>query len=364
MQRPEIMFFIGDDIMAQTAIKIIKHIPDSCNVNLMSDFEASGYQVCASSRYSTTILKSNQYETISSYVKQSNLVVCTMSDIENGVELEAFKFACEMKKPIVLFSPNYHTIDLNSWKEFSYHSKINANNIYMIAQCDEHARNIKNNWHHLKHIHALGNPLFDELLGTTNSIKLFQNKVRRSEKLNLVWRRHQNKPPFDEDVKMVIKTAEIRFEISDFNIYLDFDDHIEIAEILKQLAKNNISNILIGNFDPGTLLKEQKMDIVVSSSDSDLSPILALGLDKPVCILTTVNYTKSWYKDNLNVPDINNLIPARSKRVLHVKNLNELETAIHKALKQTTQKNLLTSYKPYPNSAYQIGELIYRLAFK
>lgn len=361
MKRPDIQFFTGDAVMADIILRVVRHIPESCNIHLAGDLHASGYQLYAASPYGVSVIDSNRHHVIRNYVERSNLIICTMSDKENNLEVEAFKFACELKKPILMLSGNYHTIDLNTWKDFSYHSKINKHNIHMVAQCREHARNIKENWDHLNHIYQLGNPMFDEIISKAGLISINQQRSAINDKINAIWIRRDQKPSLEADEQLIIQTLAILKSIGEFALYLDFDSEYDLEYMLRySLVDNKVYNIQEYIDDPQL---KYNFDMVFSSIDSNFSALLSAGLEKPVCILSINDKIEKWYKEHLNVYNVNKLIPCRTGRVIKSKNQNQLETAIKKGLKPLTRKNLLKNHEPYPKSAEKIAELITRLAY-
>lgn len=365
MRRSEIKFFVGDKIMADISMRILRHMPDSCNIQLLSDFNASGYHICAQSRFATTILNANQHDLIKKYISASDLVVCTMSDTENNLELEAFKFACELKKKVILFSSNYHTIDLDSWRGFSYHSKINQGNIYIIAQCNEHARNIKDNWNHLRNIYPYGNPMFDELIEKSESIKINQKEAQRSKDMNIMWiRRGVSRVPFFEDEALINETLLILSNLGGGSLYLDFNDPYEEQRVISTFDQTKYPAIFLKKKnDINKDGVKYDVDIAISSMDTNFTGLLSIGMERPVCILALTKEAQKWYKDKLNVNNIRDLIPIRSNRALLASDIKNLEAQIRMSLKQIHQKRLINNYKSYSESAKKIATLMTSISY-
>lgn len=362
MKRPDVRCFIGDKRSAQNLLLVLRHMPSSCDISLVSDFNSYGYQVASKSRYGTIVLRGENLNTINDYVSKADLVICTMSDTDNVVESEALKYACEKKKKLIILTDNVHNMDMPGWNYINYHIGINKDNIFFIAHDFAHASAIKNRWSDAKYIYTLGNPLYDEMVAETKKWhdcrQLYRNMYNLKDEPAIIFLRSYKDSPEIGVTETSNEVLDIlsKFTKSFFVTNLKNDDGIrqlcslKNVEYVRDLSDHPI-NLLLSTYD-----------IVIAESDYGTAEILALGVSRPVVIYNVNEITKYWLKHDLKLESPRKLIGVEQKRALLSQNKLELESCIRKALKPMTQKNLLKSYYAFPKSAEKIAELISALA--
>jgi len=362
MKRPDVRCFIGDKRSAQNLLLVLRHMPSSCDISLVSDFNSYGYQLASKSRYGTIVLRGENLNTINDYVSKADLVICTMSDTDNVVESEALKYACEKKKKLIILTDNVHNMDMPGWNYINYHIGINKDNIIFIAHDFAHASTIKNRWSDAKHIYTLGNPLYDEMVAETKKWhdcrQLYRNMYNlKDETILMLMRSYKDSPE--------IGIAKTSSEVIDILSRIGkgvFVSNIETDDNIRDLClERNVQYIKDGSSNLNNSLVYM-CDIVISESDYGTAEILASGVARPVVIYNINETGKYWLKHDLKLESPRKLIGVEQKRALLSQNKLELEACIRKALKPMTQKNLLKSYYAFPKSAEKIAELISALA--